>query len=105
MNKKGLRMLKICKISTLIFGIVFLISSIFIYAHIDNFIKNGEETTGTIVFISITGSGEDMHTYVEVEYFIDGTKYVNQLNAYHSGMKEGQLVPIRYLPNNRDEII
>lgn len=105
MNKKRLKSLKICELITLAFGIAFLISSIFIYVHGNNFIKNGEETTATIVSIISTGSSEDSHAYVKVEYYIDGIKYFNELNAYHSGMKEGQLITIKYLPNNPNEII
>lgn len=89
----------------IIHGVLFILGSLYIYYHIDSIMKNGRETTAKIILITITGSGEDMTVSVEVEYYVDNIKYVNELGSYHSGMSEGQTVTIKYLPDDPDTII
>ena len=86
-------------------GVAFLITSMFIYIYLHNFVKNGEKTTAMIVEITTSGSGEDKKHLVEVEYHINDVEYSNFIGYYHSDMREGQIVPIIYLPNIPDKII
>lgn len=48
-------------------------------------------------------SGEDDSFYVKVSFTVDGVEYSGTLDTYVTGMKVGQIVPIRYKiadPNN-----
>jgi hypothetical protein len=88
-----------------LFGICFIIGSIYNYQHTTYLINNGEITEATITSIINDRSGEDVQTKVFVEYVINGIRYTNELGTYISGMKEGQIVPIRYLPENPNIIL
>ncbi len=59
-------------------------------------------TDAEIVDIS-RSSGEDDSVYVKVRFTVDGVEYSGTLDTYVTGMKVGQIVPIRYKiadPNN-----
>lgn len=102
---KRIKTIKACTFICLIMGISFLIACIFIFINVHNFVKNGEETTATIISITISGSGDDERHIVEVEYFVNDIKYINSIGYYDSRMMEGQSIPIIFLPNNPNQII
>lgn len=86
----------------LVFGILFLAVGVF------SLIRGIDSKTGTasadaeIVDIS-PSSGEDDSVYVKVSFTVDGVEYSGNLDTYVTGMKVGQIVPIRYKitdPNN-----
>jgi len=69
-------------------------------ARANDFINNGVKIDATIFLIEITGAGEDTRGHAYVIYTINGMTYRTELNRYSSKMYEGQVVPIRYMPNN-----
>ncbi|MDY6023781.1 MAG: DUF3592 domain-containing protein [Candidatus Borkfalkiaceae bacterium] len=86
----------------LVFGILFLAVGVF------SLIRGIDSKTDTasadaeIVYISHS-SGEDDSVYVKVSFTVDGVVYSGDLDTYVTGMKVGQIVPIRYKiadPNN-----
>lgn len=86
----------------LVFGILFLAVGVF------SLIRGIDSKTDTasadaeIVDIS-RSSGEDDSVYVKVSFTVDGVVYSGNLDTYVTGMKVGQIVPIRYKiadPNN-----
>ena len=86
----------------LVFGILFLAVGVF------SLIRGIDSKTDTasadaeIVDIS-PSSGEDDSVYVKVSFTVDGVVYSGDLDTYVTGMKVGQIVPIRYKiadPNN-----
>ena len=86
----------------LVFGILFLAVGVF------SLIRGIDSKTDTasadaeIVYIS-RSSGEDDSVYVKVSFTVDGVVYSGNLDTYVTGMKVGQIVPIRYKiadPNN-----
>lgn len=89
----------------LIIGFVFLFASFFNYVYVHDFVKNGEETTATIISITTSGNDEDERHIVEVEYLVNDVKYITSLGHYDSEMIEGRTVPIIYLPDNPYKII
>lgn len=97
--------LKNCSIIFLIMGVAFLIASIITFFYINNFVRNGEETTATIISITSTDIGGDTDYRVKVEYYVNNVKYSNYINQYHSGMSVGQNISIIYMPNNPTNII
>jgi len=60
----------------------------------------GIETEAIITRIEVTGSGENISRRVYIEYIINGQIYQNSLGMYHSGMREGQNIVIRVMPDN-----
>ena len=86
----------------LVFGILFLAVGVF------SLIRGIDSKTDTasadaeIVDIS-RSSGEGDSVYVKVSFTVDGVVYSGNLDTYVTGMKVGQIVPIRYKiadPNN-----
>lgn len=99
------KIFSICSKIFLVVGIMFLIVSVFLYIKTNNFINNGEETTGTIVSLTKEGKKGNEVYNVTVEYIIDNIKYNNELNYYDSRMYEGQTISIRFLSNNPNKIM
>ena len=85
----------VCGILFLAVGVVALIRGI------DS--KTDTATTDAEIVDISRSSGEDDSFYVKVSFTVDGVVYSCTLDTYVTGMKVGQIVPIRYKiadPNN-----
>lgn len=86
-------------------GLLFIAIGLFMYKTAKNFSDNAVPTEATIVSISVIKKDDGNDHRVDVEYYVDNMKYTNKLNYYDSSMRVGQIVTIKYLPDNPKKII
>lgn len=91
---------------SLICSIGFLFGAFLYYKYDKRFIEKGICIPAVITNIENRrqSGGRGFKVYVKVAYEIDGTKYENEMGTYFIGMKKGKTIPIKYMPDNPQEI-
>ena len=89
---------------TIILGVVFTGIGIFILIQDIQFRNTGIETYAHIVEIRASRHGADTRWDVFVSYEVDGISHEQELGFHSSGMRVGDRVRIRYMPDDPTEI-
>ncbi len=91
-----------------VFGIIFLVVSLFVTKSNEEFKKNALTTTAVITDIRTdykrVGGETKKYREAYVQYTVDGKVYNEMLDYYTTGMSEGQSITVYYNPSNPEDI-
>ncbi len=102
-NKSDKKFIVLASITAL----VFIAVGIFLLVRNIDYKTNGIKTYAVITRIETDYSPTDETTnhYVYVRFEAEGKIIEGELGAYTSSMREGQTVPVRYMPNNPENFV